>query len=205
MADHEHNRKAFEDAVFNRRFRASIQRNPDPPKGCGALDFISVGCPTQAELCRRDAEGHYVDEAVSAMWWGWCAALASGVPPAAPMPEELANRIAVALECGVLWTKDAEAHPRMEAALADFNAWRTAGVAPAAPTLASQLSDHIEQRLLTWRQQRMNRSGDRLALDDFMDKHSLSDLIDFVCDEGAISEVTAGVALPRADQSKGGA
>lgn len=31
-----------------------------------------------------------------------------------------------------------------------------------------------------------NRSGDCLALDDFMNTESLADLIDFVCDESAI-------------------
>jgi hypothetical protein len=84
MADHEHTRKAFEDAVFNRRFRASIRRNPNPPKGFGGLDFISTDCPTQAELCKRGADGEYVDDTVSAMWWGWCAALTRGV--ALPVP-----------------------------------------------------------------------------------------------------------------------
>jgi len=43
--------------------------------------------------------------------------------------------------------------------------------------------DHVEHRLLTWRQSFVNRSGDQLALDDFMDQRSLEDLIDFVCDE----------------------
>ena len=43
--------------------------------------------------------------------------------------------------------------------------------------------DHVEQRLLTWRQSFVNKSGDQLALDDFMDKQSLDDLIDFVCSE----------------------
>ena len=43
--------------------------------------------------------------------------------------------------------------------------------------------DHVEQRILTWRQSFVNKSGDQLALDDFMDKQSLDDLIDFVCDE----------------------
>ena len=43
--------------------------------------------------------------------------------------------------------------------------------------------DHVEQRLLTWRQSFVNRSGDQLALDDFMDKQSLDDLVNFVCDE----------------------
>lgn len=75
----EDTRKAFEDVVFNRRFRASIQRNPSPPRGFGGLDFVSVGCPTQAELCKRDADGNYVDESVSAMWWGWQQAMTHGV------------------------------------------------------------------------------------------------------------------------------
>ena len=43
--------------------------------------------------------------------------------------------------------------------------------------------DHVEQRLHNWRQRTMNRSGDRLALDDMMSKESIDDLIDYVCDE----------------------
>ena len=53
-------------------------------------------------------------------------------------------------------------------------------------TDTKKIADHIEQRLLTWQQQRMNKSGDRLALDDFMEKDSIDDLIDFVCDEYAL-------------------
>jgi hypothetical protein len=45
--------------------------------------------------------------------------------------------------------------------------------------------DHVEDRLRTWKQRTMNKSGDMLALDDFMDSESLEDLIDFVCDEWA--------------------
>lgn len=44
-------------------------------------------------------------------------------------------------------------------------------------------ADVVEQRLLTWRQRLVNRSGDQLALDDFMDRQSIDDLVDFVCDE----------------------
>jgi hypothetical protein len=43
----------------------------------------------------------------------------------------------------------------------------------------------VEQRLHSWRQRLMNKSGDRLALDDFMGQESIDDLIDYVCDEGA--------------------
>ncbi|WP_428414442.1 hypothetical protein [Methylibium sp.] len=47
--------------------------------------------------------------------------------------------------------------------------------------------DVVEQRLLTWRQSFMNKSGDRLALDDFMGQESIDDLIDFVCSPPAQS------------------
>ena len=54
---------------------------------------------------------------------------------------------------------------------------------------ARTVADHIEQRLMTWRQQHINKSGDRLALDDFMGKDSIDDLVDFVCDEYALDAV----------------
>jgi len=43
----------------------------------------------------------------------------------------------------------------------------------------------VEQRLRNWRQRHMNKSGDRLALGDFMGQDSIDDLIDCVCDEWA--------------------
>ena len=45
--------------------------------------------------------------------------------------------------------------------------------------------DHVEQRIRSWRQRTMNKSGDRLAIDDFMGQESIDDLVDFVCDEFA--------------------
>lgn len=54
---------------------------------------------------------------------------------------------------------------------------------------ARLVADHIEQRLRTWKQSRMNESGDQLALDDFMGDESIADLVDFVCDEFALDEV----------------
>ena len=55
--------------------------------------------------------------------------------------------------------------------------------------------DHVEQRLHNWRQRTMNRSGDRLALDDMMSKESIDDLIDYVCDEW--SDPTAPIIAPQ--------
>lgn len=45
-----------------------------------------------------------------------------------PMPADLAQRIAIALDCGILWTKDTEAQPRMQKVLEEFIEWRNAGV-----------------------------------------------------------------------------
>lgn len=50
----------------------------------------------------------------------------------------------------------------------------------AQPTLTAEI---VERRLRTWRQRFVNRSGDQLALGDFLDRESLDDLVDFVCDE----------------------
>jgi hypothetical protein len=61
---------------------------------------------------------------------------------------------------------------------------------------ARALSDQIEQRILTWRQRIMNKSGDRLALDDFMGKDSIDDLVDFVCDEWVIDAAIAAARAP---------
>jgi hypothetical protein len=41
--------------------------------------------------------------------------------------------------------------------------------------------DLVEDRLWSWRQSFVNKSGDQLMLEDFMDKRSIDDLIDFVC------------------------
>lgn len=62
--------------------------------------------------------------------------------------------------------------------------------------IVRRLSDHIEQRIRTWRQQQMNRSGDRLAIDDFMGEDSIADLVDYVCDEHAIDAVLHGASKP---------
>ena len=56
--------------------------------------------------------------------------------------------------------------------------------------------EHVEQRLLAWRQSFVNRSGDQLALDDFMDEQSLDDLIDFVCDESRCHPLDAPSSRP---------
>lgn len=45
--------------------------------------------------------------------------------------------------------------------------------------------EHVEHRIRTWQQRTMNKSGDRLSIDDFMGQDSIDDLVDFVCDEWA--------------------
>lgn len=57
--------------------------------------------------------------------------------------------------------------------------------------------DHVEQRIRGWRQRTMNRSGDRLALDDMMGQESIDDLIDYVCDEWSDPAPAAPQAGPK--------
>lgn len=73
---------------------------------------------------------------------------------------------------------------------------------PQPQAVAQRWRDWVEQRLLNWRQQKVNRSGDQLALDDFMDKQSLDDLIDYVCSEyeGPDPMPSASPAAPAAAQ-----
>jgi hypothetical protein len=58
-------RADFENKVFNRRFIASININSK-----GGMTF-SDDCPTRDELLQRDEAGGYVDDAISAMWFGY--------------------------------------------------------------------------------------------------------------------------------------
>lgn len=113
--------------------------------------------------------------------------------------------------CGA-WSDVRFGHPHASAGEIDLDKVKQAGLAEAAartaitelfnesarpPQAASGCShtarsdvlsiDVVEQRLLTWRQRFMNKSGDRLALDDFMGQESIDDLIDFVCSPPAQS------------------
>lgn len=69
-----------------------------------------------------------------------------------------------------------------------WTAWQArAALATQPPAVQGepQWREHVEQRIRTWRQSTMNKSGDRLAIDDFMGQDSIDDLVDFVCDEWA--------------------
>jgi hypothetical protein len=67
-----------------------------------------------------------------------------------------------------------------------MRAYAAAAVLAERERVVKGISDHIEQQLHAWRQSFMNKSGDRLALDDFMDEESINDLVDFVCDQWAL-------------------
>jgi hypothetical protein len=71
---HDH-RAAFEERAFNLYFIKSIERNPKPPRGTGAMDFISTATMTKAELCKRQEDGEYVDAVLQQLWAGWQMAL----------------------------------------------------------------------------------------------------------------------------------
>ena len=105
---------------------------------------------------------------------------------------ERANRAAAVLDA----TEAARA--LVAAPRSEFDSWRYEASEPAtckdhlpvAPTPSVSVEpvawrDHVEQRIRSWRQRTMNKSGDRLAIDDFMGQESIDDLVDFVCDEFA--------------------
>lgn len=73
--------------------------------------------------------------------------------------------------------------------------------APTAPAPTEPWRAHVEQRIRTWRQRTMNKSGDRLAIDDFMEQDSIDDLVDFVCDEYATPPSAVEAAQPEAVNS----
>lgn len=90
--------------------------------------------------------------------------------------DQFAEMESIALRVGVDFWHDEHGKPAFRAALATQQAVQAEPVA---------WRDHVEQRIRTWRQRTMNRSGDRLAIDDFMGTDSIDDLVDFVCDEYA--------------------
>ena len=93
---------------------------------------------------------------------------------------------------------DSEDDDAIEKAEADaIAAWnRRAPAQPAQEPVAWR--DHVEHRIRTWKQRHMNKSGDLLALEDFMGQDSIDDLVDFVCDEWAEPVERPPAALPGA-------
>jgi hypothetical protein len=52
----------------------------------------------------------------------------------------------------------------------------------------SEWGDHVEQRIRSWRNSRINSDGDRLALDDYLSDSDIDDLVDHVCGDAASSQ-----------------
>lgn len=108
------------------------------------------------------------------------ATAADGLPePVAQITRDTSGRLWVwavsdrpyldtAVSCDYVYTAD-QLRTAIDAAVAEARA------------VPADWADQIEHRLLTWRQRTMNRSGDRLALNDFMGQDSIDDLIDCVC------------------------
>lgn len=82
----EEERMSFETAVFNQRFMHSIVRNPNP---VSQWAFVTEPCPTKAELCERDMDGEYIDEAVNAMFFGFRIGLVYSTKENARLLEEV--------------------------------------------------------------------------------------------------------------------
>jgi hypothetical protein len=83
-----------------------------------------------------------------------------------------------------------------------MHAYAAAAVLAERERVVKGIGDHIEQQLHAWRQRLMNESGDRLALDDFMDEESINDLVDFVCDQWALEAAIRAAAEHVAETRK---
>ncbi len=70
----------FEERIFSQYFLSTIQRNPNPPMGTGAMDLVSVDCKTKAEFLVKNPDGTYESDTVNAAWWGWQASLKERLP-----------------------------------------------------------------------------------------------------------------------------
>jgi hypothetical protein len=73
----------------------------------------------------------------------------------------------------------------LNAALATPHRAETAASASVQGVMGAEVAwrPHVEQRLRGWRQRFVNKSGDQLAMDNFMDERSIEDLLDYVLDE----------------------
>lgn len=133
----------------------------------------------------------------------YCAAIngleALAATPAADQPAKCHCGDRAADQCPGEWEPGCdlganEAHvrvapPEAEAALA------AALARPAAQAVVPDWRLHVEQRMHEWRQRHMNRSGDRLALSDFMGEDDMDDLIDYVCDQWAEPALAASAPV----------
>lgn len=129
-------RERFEDAVFNAYFVKSIKRNPSPPRGTGAMDFVATATKTKAELLARDGDG-YADEAISAMWFGW--ELRDGAPRDAErlMAVSAVNRMVGHVEGvlgGLLGLTSGDLRTRIDEAFQRFHDLADQAQAAVAPT-----------------------------------------------------------------------
>lgn len=69
----EKSRKLFEERTFSDYYIRSIKRNPETtPRISGALDFVPGETENKDEFLKKDENGNYVRQDVSAMWHGWC-------------------------------------------------------------------------------------------------------------------------------------
>jgi len=124
----------------------------------------------------------------------------------APTPIEvsrLADALKVAREVMVEATKWSSINSSVGGALGVAIDEANAALASMASTPVGEVSagwrEHVEQRMRAWRQRFVNKSGDQLALDDFMDSESLDDLLDYVLDEWASPAPAASKGLSLSD------
>lgn len=139
-------REKFEDMVFKKHFFAHVKF--DPKKQLADCS----GQKSKAELCARDIKGNYIDEAISAMWFGWqsCADLMPKFHPIISVnsitpdglgwtsPKYRSELLNLATQCGAVLTGKPDGSESITI-IFTVDAWRAFDVAtrPAAdkPTL----------------------------------------------------------------------
>lgn len=96
----ERDRALFEERYFAAYFIASIRRNPKPPPGTGALDYIpDPDGMDKATLCERDGD-HYKLETTEAAWFGWCLARVNPLTVHSACPHIDSHDGQPCVECG---------------------------------------------------------------------------------------------------------
>lgn len=63
----------FEEKIFFQYWLNSIRKNDNPPtpKISGCMDFVPGKIENRDVFLRKDADGNYIRNDVSAMWFGW--------------------------------------------------------------------------------------------------------------------------------------
>jgi hypothetical protein len=102
----------------------SLTPSPDSERERAAFEAWAKKNGYELDIDSDSYGWGYMFESTGDAWEGWCGrASLSEYAQTKPIPQELAQVVTDALECGALWTEGSEAHPRMKLALRAFKVW----------------------------------------------------------------------------------